>query len=181
VAPALGLVASNIHIVKIRPRLLSTSPCWSDCSQPTSWNWSFQRLVDNQSQLVRAVPAWLGPKAPALAWPERAPALNIVRPSQSHKVRPGSGLAWPRPGLLYEEYDTQVYYGPNDGTHLGFKSFDSNPPRPVIQDSLYLHIRYGEIRLRHVVGERQKLSASLKIRHLSRYPSAQQAPHLHPQ
>jgi hypothetical protein len=57
--------------------------------------------------MYRAVPARLGPKALALAWPERALALNIVRPSQSHYVRLGSGLAWPRPGLLYEVNDTQ--------------------------------------------------------------------------
>jgi hypothetical protein len=54
----------------------------------------------------RAVPARLGPEAPALAWPERASALDIIRPSQSRQVRPGSGLAWPRPGLLYERCDT---------------------------------------------------------------------------
>ena len=51
--------------------------------------------------LNRAVPAQLGPEALALARPERALALNIVRPSQSHFLWPGSGLAWPRPGLLY--------------------------------------------------------------------------------
>ena len=54
----------------------------------------------------RAVPAWLGPGALALARPERAPALGIIRPSQSRRVWPGSGLAWPRPGLLYEGWDT---------------------------------------------------------------------------
>ena len=55
---------------------------------------------------ARAVLARLGPKATALARPERASALNILRPSQSRYVWPGSGLAWPRPRLLYEEYDT---------------------------------------------------------------------------
>jgi hypothetical protein len=56
--------------------------------------------------MSRAVPARLGPEAPALARPERAPALTIVRPSQSRYIRPGFGLAWPRPGLLYEVCDT---------------------------------------------------------------------------
>ena len=56
------------------------------------------------SLTIRAVPARLGPEALALAWPERAPALNIFRPGQSHYIQPGSSLAWPRPGLLYEEY-----------------------------------------------------------------------------
>jgi len=47
-----------------------------------------------------AVPARLGLKAPALAWPEPALAFSNPRPSQSRQTRLGPGLAWPRPRLL---------------------------------------------------------------------------------
>ena len=47
------------------------------------------------------VTARLGLKAGALAWLEPAPALSNLRPSQSRRSRLGSGLAWPRPRLLY--------------------------------------------------------------------------------
>ena len=46
-----------------------------------------------------AVPARLDLKAPALAWPEGAPALSNLRPGQSRQSRLGSGLARPRPQL----------------------------------------------------------------------------------
>ena len=48
-----------------------------------------------------AVPAQLGLKATALAWLEVALAFSTHRPGQSHQPGPGSGLAWPRPWLLY--------------------------------------------------------------------------------
>jgi hypothetical protein len=48
-----------------------------------------------------AVPARLGLEAPALAWPEAALASSNLRPGQSRHSRLGSGLAWPRPWLLY--------------------------------------------------------------------------------
>jgi hypothetical protein len=41
--------------------------------------------------------ARLGPKAPALAWPEAALASSMSGPSQSHHRRLGPGLAWPKP------------------------------------------------------------------------------------
>jgi hypothetical protein len=52
VQPGPRPVAIYGNILKTRLRLLSTSLCWSGCSQATSWNWSFQRLVDNQSRPV---------------------------------------------------------------------------------------------------------------------------------
>jgi hypothetical protein len=48
-----------------------------------------------------AVPARLGLKAPALAWPEAALAFSNVRPGQSRQPRLGLGLARPRPRLFY--------------------------------------------------------------------------------
>ena len=51
--------------------------------------------------LVSAVPARLRLKAPALAWPEAASAFSNPRPGQSRETWLGSGLAWPRPRLLY--------------------------------------------------------------------------------
>jgi len=49
-----------------------------------------------------AVPARLGLKAPALAWPEGASAFQNPRPSHGSRLWLGHGLAWPRPGLLQE-------------------------------------------------------------------------------
>jgi hypothetical protein len=46
------------------------------------------------------VPARLGPKAAALAWPEPALAFSRAGPSQSRHSRLGPGLAWPKPRLL---------------------------------------------------------------------------------
>ena len=40
---------------------------------------------------------------PVLA--QEPPALGIITPGQSRRVWPGSGSAWPRPGLLYEGCD----------------------------------------------------------------------------
>jgi hypothetical protein len=51
--------------------------------------------------VVSGVPARLGLKAPALAWPEAALAFSNLRPSQSRQTGLGPGLAWPRPRLLY--------------------------------------------------------------------------------
>ena len=47
------------------------------------------------------VPARLGLKAPALAWPEVALACSDTRPGQSRHSGLGLGLAWPRPRLVY--------------------------------------------------------------------------------
>ena len=44
--------------------------------------------------------AQLGLEAPALAWLE-ALAFSNLRPGQSRHSQLGSGLAWPRPQLLY--------------------------------------------------------------------------------
>jgi hypothetical protein len=46
------------------------------------------------------VPARLGPKAAALAWPEPAPAFSRAGPSQSRHSRLGPGPARPKPRLL---------------------------------------------------------------------------------
>jgi hypothetical protein len=54
-------------------------------------------------QIVSDVPARLGLKAPALAWPEAALAFKNPRPGQSRQPGLGSGLARPRPRLLYAE------------------------------------------------------------------------------
>ena len=63
---------------------------------------------ENRNQLITncyitftsAVPARLGLKAPALAWPEVALASSNARPGQSHLTWLGLGLAWPRPRLF---------------------------------------------------------------------------------
>ena len=49
-----------------------------------------------------AVPARLGLKALALAWPEGALAFQNPRPSCGSRLRLGHGLAWPRLGLLQQ-------------------------------------------------------------------------------
>ena len=49
------------------------------------------------------VPARLGPKALALAWPEAALAFLRSGPSQSHHERLGPGPARPKPWLLTEK------------------------------------------------------------------------------
>ena len=53
------------------------------------------------SASIRVVPAQLGLKATALAWPGVALACSIPRPGQSHRLQLGSGLAWPGLQLLY--------------------------------------------------------------------------------
>jgi hypothetical protein len=58
-------------------------------------------LVAVADASTSAVPARLGLKAPALAWPEAALAFSNPRPGQSRRPRLGPGLAWPRPRLLY--------------------------------------------------------------------------------
>jgi len=47
------------------------------------------------------VPAWLGLKALALAWPQMALAFSNIRPGQSHHSQLGPGLAQPWLWLLY--------------------------------------------------------------------------------
>jgi hypothetical protein len=51
-----------------------------------------------------AVPARLGLKAPALAWPKTALAFAIHRPGQSRQLGLGPGLAWPGPRLCMQEF-----------------------------------------------------------------------------
>ena len=51
-----------------------------------------------------AVPARLGLKAAALAWPKAALASSIHGPSQSRQPGLGLGLARLRPRLLYAKY-----------------------------------------------------------------------------
>jgi hypothetical protein len=57
--------------------------------------------------VASVVLAWLGPKAPALAWPKGAPALKNLGPGHEPLLGPGSGLAWPRLRLQVHE-PTQV-------------------------------------------------------------------------
>jgi hypothetical protein len=52
-----------------------------------------------QVSLASGVPARLGLKAAALAWPEAAPAFQNLRPSRQSRLRLGHGLAWPGPRL----------------------------------------------------------------------------------
>jgi hypothetical protein len=56
------------------------------------------------------VPARLGPKAAALAWPEAALAFSRAGPSQSHHSRLGLGPAWPKPRLLAHILVKFVYH-----------------------------------------------------------------------
>ena len=58
-------------------------------------------LNSDSVELTSAVLAQLGLKAMALAWLEAALAFSTHRPGQSRQPGPGSGLAWPRPWLLY--------------------------------------------------------------------------------
>ena len=53
------------------------------------------------SFMIRVIPAWLGLKATALAWPGATSACSIPRPGQSCQLWLGSSLAWPGPRLLY--------------------------------------------------------------------------------
>jgi len=55
-----------------------------------------------EQEIPSAVPAQLGLKAPALAWPEGALAFQNPRPSHGSWLQLGHGLAWPRPGLLQQ-------------------------------------------------------------------------------
>jgi len=59
-------------------------------------------MVRRCTAIISAVPARLGLKAPALAWPEGAPAFQNPRPSCESQLQLGHGLAWPRPGLLQQ-------------------------------------------------------------------------------
>jgi hypothetical protein len=52
-------------------------------------------------EVTSAVPAQLGLKALALAWPKAALAFSNPGPGQSHESQLGPGLAQPRPWLLY--------------------------------------------------------------------------------
>jgi hypothetical protein len=64
-----------------------------------------------------AVPARLGLKAPALAWPEGASAFQNPRPSPRSRLRLGHGLAWPRPGLLQQIPGRCPLLLPRESTH----------------------------------------------------------------
>ena len=76
-----------------------------------SSSFSFCRLQCLHDLLLSnsVVPARLGLKAPALAWPEPALAFSNPRPSQNRQTRLGSGLAWPRP-RLYIVCMLYIYY-----------------------------------------------------------------------
>ena len=58
-------------------------------------------LINVSHATISGVPAQLGLKAPALAWPEVALAFLNLRPGQSCHSQLGPGLAWLRPWLLY--------------------------------------------------------------------------------
>jgi hypothetical protein len=51
--------------------------------------------VNSKYEIISGVPAWLGLKAAALAWPEAALAFQNLRPSCQLWLRLGHGLAWP--------------------------------------------------------------------------------------
>jgi hypothetical protein len=53
--------------------------------------------------LTSDVPAWLGLKARALAWPEAALAFKIVRPSHEQKPSQSWGLALAHVGLAADK------------------------------------------------------------------------------
>jgi hypothetical protein len=63
------------------------------------WCWS-GGLIMRVRVRTSGVLAWLGLKAPALAWPEAALACSNPRPGQSCQPGLGPGLAWPRPRLF---------------------------------------------------------------------------------
>src|SRR5579859_7803053 len=56
---------------------------------------------EGAARMTSAFLARLGLKAPALAWLKVALAFSNPRPSQSHYLGPGFGLAWLRPWLSY--------------------------------------------------------------------------------
>ena len=60
--------------------------------------------------MCRVVLARLGLKAAALAWLEVASAFSNPRPGQSCQTWLGSGLAWPRPRLLYVNFVTIFFF-----------------------------------------------------------------------
>ena len=89
-------------------------------------------MTNSQTIMVSAVPAQLGLKAAALAWPEVALAFSNARPGQSQQTWPGLGhsfyfwclgpalmgsrakasdLAWPGP-ILFWEMGLQVWSRP---------------------------------------------------------------------
>ena len=57
-------------------------------SSPLSLSRSRSPKLPTAALITSAVPARLGLKAPALAWPEGAPALSNLRPGQSRQSRP---------------------------------------------------------------------------------------------
>ena len=77
--------------------------CTCSCVWYGSWLFLYGTALVNLSYLfyLGLCTARLGLEAPALAWLEAALALSNLRPSQSRHSRLGSGLAWPRPWLLY--------------------------------------------------------------------------------
>jgi hypothetical protein len=95
--------------------LFSQSPSWNtylECQKllldhiyiqqgPTNGHKGHKAHLRAQG-LGSAVPARLGLKALALAWPEGALAFQNPRPSHGSWLRLGHGLAWPRPGLLQQ-------------------------------------------------------------------------------
>jgi hypothetical protein len=71
--------------------------------------------------------ARLGLKAAALAWPEPALASSNLRPGQSRHSRLGSGLAWPRPWLLYASEKYFIFVIKYTKKELGY--YQKNIPR----------------------------------------------------
>jgi len=91
---------------KLKPRGSSQlDKCVEFCKTKTDFWWMMSSQLGMSLMFhyqCSAVPAWLGLKAPALAWPEGAPAFQNPRPSCGSWLWLGHGLAWPRPGLLQQ-------------------------------------------------------------------------------
>jgi hypothetical protein len=61
------------------------------------------RTVSTLELIDSDVPAWLGLKAGALAWPEGALASKFIRPSRKPKLGQSRGLALARVGLAADK------------------------------------------------------------------------------
>ncbi len=67
---------------------------YKDLTQFRGWVKDYMRCAWG---LISDVPARLGLKAAALAWPDMALASSNLRPGRGQWLWPGSSLAWPRP------------------------------------------------------------------------------------